>query len=71
MSDVEVLEEMAKHGPHAPNLWGVSGAQWQRIITMLNMMEACIRIGADPRMLYFQPEFFGAHRRYGGNSRVA
>lgn len=71
LSDKEVLEQVARYGPNCPSLWGIPRAQWARVAMMLDMIEACVRIGTDPRMLYFQSEFYGAHRRYGGHDHVA
>lgn len=67
LSDKQVLEMWAKWGADAPALQGVPGEQWDRVLKMINMIEAAKRVKCPLRRLLFQPEFFGAYRRYGAS----
>jgi hypothetical protein len=43
MTDYQVLQTVAKHGPNAPALWSVSHAQWTRVQMKLEIIEETLR----------------------------
>jgi len=43
MTDYQVLNIVAKHGPNAPALWSVSHAQWTRVYLKMEIIEETLR----------------------------